>query len=334
MKYSDLLIDLTPHMQRLEQSLVEYLLTTNEPTNQVIRHIFSAGGKRLRPLFFLLFSRLFNYEKEHLYPIASVCEYIHTASLLHDDVIDNSTVRRNKPTANSIWGDQTAVLVGDLIYSAACRLMVKTAHLELIDTFAECIRLMSECELFQLDVLWKPEVSEQDYFKIVGGKTAILFEASCKTPGFLAGASREVVDAAGDFGRNLGIAFQISDDCLDLEGNEKELGKSVMADLLEGKVTLPFILGMKSETPAADQLKTNLQQLFSATSDHQQISERLMQELQASGGLELAKQMAEAYLKKAEDALTLIEKKVPGAQVLETMQCIRQIIPFILQRRA
>ncbi len=116
---------ITSDLESLEKKLVEYLLTPNEPTNQVLSHIFSSGGKRIRPAIFLLCSQLIDYDGEHKYPIASVCEYIHTASLLHDDVIDNSTLRRNKPTVNSVWGDETAVLSGDLIYSAACRLMVK-----------------------------------------------------------------------------------------------------------------------------------------------------------------------------------------------------------------
>lgn len=181
----NILAPVVQELQALEPLLIQYLLTPNEPTNQVISHIFSSGGKRVRPALFLLTAQLIGYKGEHQFPIASVCEYIHTASLLHDDVIDNSSLRRNKPTTNSVWGDETAVLAGDLVYSAACRLMVKTQSLPLIDTFAECIRFMSESELFQLELLWKIDTTQEQYSRVVAGKTAALFEASCKTPGYL-----------------------------------------------------------------------------------------------------------------------------------------------------
>lgn len=296
-------------LQALEPLLVEYLRTPNAPTNQILAHIFGAGGKRVRPGLFLLTCALVEYTGEHKFPIASVCEYIHTASLLHDDVIDNSTLRRNKPTVNSVWGDETAVLAGDLIYSAACRLMVRTQSLELIDTFAECIRFMSESELFQLDLLWNIDTTEEQSKRVVAGKTGALFEASTMTPAFLQKCPNKIARALGEFGKNLGFAFQIADDCLDYEGSTEVVGKTLVADLFEGKVTLPVILAMQlQEGHSLAQanvlelraLVTTL--LESGQADDAQKTE-LVTRVRACGGVQRAYDMAQGYAQKAAESL-------------------------------
>jgi octaprenyl-diphosphate synthase len=303
-----------PELKKLEPLLVEYLLTPNEPTNDVLRHIFAAGGKRVRPGLFLLISKLLQYGGEHRMPIAAVCEYIHTASLLHDDVIDNSTLRRGKPTANSIWGDETAVLAGDLIYSAACRLMVKTRSLELIDTFAECIRFMSESELYQLELLWRSDVTQLQYERVVHGKTAILFEASCKTPAFLAQLPASVCEDLGTFGKHLGFVFQIADDILDYVGDAAEVGKNVGADLLAGKATLPVLLGMHAEnTLPEDQQKltAGVRKVLSQGECTDQELQNLVSLVRTTGGVEAAQKVAEQHAQKARQALTRAVKELP-----------------------
>ena len=292
-------------IEELEPLLVKFLLTPNAPTNQILQHIFSAGGKRIRPALFLLTCRLINYNDEHKYPIAGVCEYIHTASLLHDDVIDNSTLRRNKPTVNSVWGDETAVLAGDLIYSGACRLMVKTRSLDLIDTFAECIRFMSESELFQLELLWKENTNSEQYLRVVAGKTAALFEASTKTPCYLKNCAPNVTLNLGEYGKNLGFAFQIADDCLDYEGNSDALGKNLVADLAEGKVTLPLILGMQNSSKYASELKKLVSQMLAADLPSEAQKCELVELVKLSEGLNLAKGMALQYAQNARSALEL-----------------------------
>lgn len=336
-----LLAPVAAQLAALEPRLVEYLLTPNDPTNQVIRHIFASGGKRVRPAIFMLTCQAIGYEGAHAYPIAAVCEYIHTASLLHDDVIDNSTVRRGKPTANSVWGDETAVLAGDLIYSAACRLMVKTGSLPLIDTFAECIRFMSESELYQLDLLWKASTTRAQYEKVVAGKTAALFEASSKTPCYLAGLPEPVTEAFGTFGRTLGFAFQIADDCLDYEGEEGEVGKSVTADLLEGKVTLPLILALELASKEGSRfegfrnLVTNILETGEAdTADKQ----ALVEGVHATGGLRDAKSIAKAYAQSGRQALqaalshlqTHDKGSAPNAQAAESLF---GLLEFVVERR-
>lgn len=311
-------------LSELEPKLVEYLLTPNKPTNQILEHIFSSGGKRIRPSLFLLCSQLINYNGEHKFPIAAVCEYIHTASLLHDDVIDNSTLRRNKPTVNSVWGDETAVLAGDLIYSAACRLMVKTRNLELIDCFAECIRFMSESELFQLELLWKTNITIERYERVVHGKTANLFEASCKTPALLNNNDEKIVNALANYGKYLGFAFQIADDCLDYQGSQNTVGKPVANDLLEGKITLPLIYALQKNDEKLHLLVNKIIESGSITHDEK---EKLIFYVRESGGLELAQNKAKEYSTLAIKSLENIKDK--NKRVLNTLN---ELTSFMLNR--
>ncbi|MCA2961483.1 MAG: polyprenyl synthetase family protein [Silvanigrellales bacterium] len=336
-----LLAPVASELVALEPRLAEYLLTPNEPTNQVIRHIFASGGKRVRPALFLLTCQAIGYEGEHAFPIAAVCEYIHTASLLHDDVIDNSTVRRGKPTANSVWGDETAVLAGDLIYSAACRLMVKTASLPLIDDFAECIRFMSESELYQLDLLWKANTTRAQYERVVAGKTAALFEASCRTPCYLAGLPASVALPFGDYGRSLGFAFQIADDCLDYEGEEDEVGKSVTADLLEGKVTLPLILALALADSGGERF-AGFRKLVSTileTGEADATAKKaLVEGVHATGGLHEAKAIAKAYVQTGRQALlsALDSLSSQGSRVSRGAPAVESLfglLDFVVERR-
>lgn len=293
-------------LKSLEEKLISYLVTPNPPTNQVIEHIFQSGGKRLRPALFLLFAKLIGYTEEHLFPIAAVCEYIHTASLLHDDVIDNSTLRRNKPTTNSIWGDETAVLAGDLIYSAACRLMVRTKSLELIDGFAECIRFMSESELYQLELLWKHSTTKEQYEKLVLGKTACLFESCTRSPGYLKNLPQNITTLLGNYGKHLGLAFQIIDDCLDYEAQEAEFGKPVQSDLLEGKMTLPLIYALQKNEKEFSILVHKIIEIGSATTaEMRSVSQFVSQ----SGALQEAKETAAHHCLLAQEALNELKQK-------------------------
>jgi octaprenyl-diphosphate synthase len=316
-------------IKTLENLLVEYLKTPNAPTNQIIGHIFDSGGKRIRPSLFLLVCQLVGYSGEHKYPIASVCEYIHTASLLHDDVIDNSSVRRNKPTTNSIWGDETAVLAGDLIYSSACRIMVKTRSLELIDTFAECIRFMSESELFQLEMLWNENITQTEYFKIVHGKTAVLFEACTKTPAFLAQLTNEESVCLAKIGFHLGMAFQIADDCFDFEGNKDIVGKNLEADLKEGKCTLPVIIAQKNNP----HLKKLVSEVFDS---HGVVSEKIdtiLNLIKQSEGILESKKIAKNHIQFAEEAIELWSVKFDRVKNEPAKKCLKDLCFFILNRK-
>ncbi len=242
---------LTPHLTSLLQA-------KTISGRHIIDHILGAGGKRVRPGLYFFACKLVGYAGEHLIPMAAVCEYVHTASLLHDDVIDNSSLRRGKPTPNKIWGDESAVLVGDLIYSRASELMAETGSLEIVRLFARAIRLMSDGELLQLEHLYNPSMPESAYYDIIENKTAVLLEAVCKAPALLAGSGAQAEDALKDFGRCVGFAFQLLDDALDYAGSDQIFGKRTLADLPEGKVTLPIILLKQHATVTELTLVENL----------------------------------------------------------------------------
>jgi geranylgeranyl pyrophosphate synthase len=242
---------LAPHLSQLLQA-------KTASGRHIIDHILGAGGKRVRPGLYFFASRLVNYKGEHLLPMAAVCEYVHTASLLHDDVIDNSSLRRGKPTPNKVWGDESAVLVGDLIYSRASELMADTGSLHIVRLFARAIRLMSDGELLQLEHLYNPSMPENTYYEIIENKTAVLLSAVCKAPAILANTGPKAEDALAEFGRCVGFAFQLLDDALDYASNDKIFGKKTLADLPEGKVTLPVILLKSLATPQETAFLENL----------------------------------------------------------------------------
>ena len=256
---SQALLPVLEDLQQLKPLLKNYLSAKTESSRKILQHVFASEGKLVRPAMFFLVSRMLSYRGKHLMPIAAVCEYVHTASLLHDDVVDSSKLRRNKPTSNSIWGDESAVLVGDLIYSTASELMANTGYLELVKIFAASIKKMSEGELLQLEHIFSLDISKETYFTVLGGKTAVLMGAACRAAGILAEAPESQKNALENFGYSLGIAFQLIDDALDYRSKQTVFGKEIYADLSEGKVTLPLILLQEQAKP--NEIEA-LQQIF------------------------------------------------------------------------
>jgi len=246
----DALSPVADDLTELGQRLASYVPAETDSAKAVLNHIFGVGGKRIRPALYFMSCRLLGYRGEHYFPIAAVAEFVHTASLLHDDVVDDSTLRRGKPTANSIYGDETAVLVGDLIYSTASEMMAATGNMEVVRTFARAIRLMSEGELLQLENVFNADIAEATYLRVLECKTAVLIEAACKSAGLLAGVPAAELDLLVRFGHGVGMAFQLIDDALDYTGSAALVGKATQADLAEGKVTLPVILLREHATPA------------------------------------------------------------------------------------
>lgn len=290
-------------LRDLEPFLLTYL--HNESHSQVahdiIKYVFVAGGKRIRPALFFLACNMVGYKGAYRQSIGAVSEYVHTASLLHDDVVDSSTLRRNKPTTNSIWGDQSAVLVGDLIYSTASRMMAQTGKLEIVESFARAISQMSEGELLQLESIFDFELSEDKYFQILKGKTGILIGTACRAAGILAEVSQKKRQALEDFGFYIGIAFQIIDDALDYASEEQTFGKKIFSDLLEGKVTLPLIAarGLAS----SDQINW-MRKVFAKPVIDMESASRIAKIVRETGGIELALKKAREYTHIALSALT------------------------------
>jgi octaprenyl-diphosphate synthase len=213
--------------------------------NQVAEYIIAGGGKRLRPLVVVVAARACGYSGRHT-EAAAIIELIHTATLLHDDVVDASDLRRGRDTANSLWGNEASVLVGDYLYSRAFEMMVDIGEMRIMDIMASATNKIAEGEVLQLMNANDPETTEQRYFDVIYRKTAKLFEAGCGVAGILAGVSKEQQDALLRYGKHLGTAFQLVDDALDYSSTSAELGKNLGDDLAEGKPTLPLIHALKN----------------------------------------------------------------------------------------
>ncbi len=222
--------------------------------NQLSHYIINSGGKRLRPAVLLLAAGATGYSGEWHRQLAAVIEFIHTATLLHDDVVDASDLRRGRDTANSIWGNEASVLVGDFLYSRSFELMVEVGNLRILDILAHATNTIAEGEVMQLLNVHEPDTTEENYLEVIRCKTAKLFEAACEIGAVLAVTDEPVTAAMRAYGRHLGIAFQLVDDALDYSANSEEIGKNVGDDLAEGKPTLPLIFAMREGNGADRQL--------------------------------------------------------------------------------
>ncbi len=236
-------------MARVDAVIRERLSSDVALIEQISHYIIGAGGKRIRPRLVLLFAEALGHEGSEPYELAAVVEFIHTATLLHDDVVDESSLRRGRATANALFGNAASVLVGDFLYSRAFQMMVSLDRMRVLEVLAEATNVIAEGEVLQLMNMHDPDLAVADYLRVIRYKTAKLFEASARLGAVLAGASREVEDACADYGRALGTAFQLVDDLLDYEGDTQALGKNVGDDLREGKPTLPLLVAMERGTP-------------------------------------------------------------------------------------
>lgn len=215
---------------------------------EVTRHLVEAGGKRLRPMLTLAAAKMCGYEGEHHVKLAATVEFIHTATLLHDDVVDESAQRRGRPTANLLWDNKSSVLVGDYLFSRSFQLMVETGSLRVLDILANASATIAEGEVLQMTAATDLKTDESIYLQVVRGKTAALFSAATEVGGVIAGASEAEVKALFEYGDALGIAFQIADDLLDYQGDSKTTGKNVGDDFRERKLTLPVIKAVAQAT--------------------------------------------------------------------------------------
>ena len=229
-------------MQAVDKLINSYITSNVTPViSELSNHLINAGGKRLRPLLTLAASDLCNYSGASHIKLAAAIEFIHTATLLHDDVVDESFQRRGKPTANILWDNQSSVLVGDYLFSKSFQLMVETDSLQVLSILADASSTISEGEILQLSAVRNIKTDESAYFKIIEGKTAALFAAATEVGAVISNVEDKEADALANFGKALGISFQITDDLLDYVGSEKVLGKNIGDDFKEGKVTLPLI---------------------------------------------------------------------------------------------
>ncbi|MBO6639481.1 MAG: polyprenyl synthetase family protein [Roseitalea sp.] len=234
-----------PGMERVNQLILDKAGSDVRMIPEVANHLINSGGKRLRPMLTIASAEMFGYQGEHHVKLAASVEFMHTATLLHDDVVDESDRRRSKPTARIIWGNQASVLVGDFLLGQAFRMMVDVGSMDALDVLSTASAIIAEGEVMQLSAAKKLSTTEDDYLAVIKAKTAALFLAAAEVGPIVAGAGSDERAALRSYGLNLGLAFQLVDDVLDYGGNEGDLGKNVGDDFREGKITLPVLLAYR-----------------------------------------------------------------------------------------
>lgn len=309
-------------MREVDRVIQERLHSEVELIGQVARYIISAGGKRVRPALLLLMCGALDCEHPQRHSMAAVVEFIHTATLLHDDVVDESTLRRGRSTANEVFGNAASVLVGDFLYTRAFQMMVAPGDLRILDVLAEATNVIAEGEVWQLMNMHDATLDEAGYLRVIRAKTAKLFEASARLAAILAGADAELEARCADYGQALGAAFQVVDDVLDYEGNAAELGKNLGDDLREGKMTLPLICTLRHCTPAqAEVIRHAIEE-----GNTEQLDE-IIQIVRSCGGLTDARRTAQAEAQRAVDAALALP-------VNKWSKALVQLASALLERRS
>jgi octaprenyl-diphosphate synthase len=241
----------------MNKILVDRLDSNVDLINQMSHYIINSGGKRIRPLLLLICAKATEYKGDYHYSMAVVIELIHTATLLHDDVVDQSKTRRGHETANELWGNAPSVLVGDFLYSRAFEIMVEPNSMSIMKILSKATNQISEGEVLQLLNIKNAKVTQAEYFKVIERKTACLFKAACQIAGILSKSDQQTINVLGSFGMHLGNAFQIIDDTLDYESDSSIIGKEIGDDLSEGKVTLPMIYALEKTKKVENKILTD-----------------------------------------------------------------------------
>ena len=308
-------------MREVDKVIAARLTSSVALVGDVAQYIISAGGKRLRPALLLLLSGALQYRGAQRFNLAAVVEFIHTATLLHDDVVDESTLRRGRPTANESFGNPASVLVGDFLYSRAFQMMVDTNNMRVMQVLADATNVIAEGEVQQLMNTHDPSLDEAGYLNVIRSKTAKLFEASARLAPILAGSPAGIEQACASYGQTLGTAFQVIDDVLDYDGNAQEMGKNLGDDLREGKVTLPLIIAMQRGNDAQRALLRRTIETGS-TDELPAVIDIVRQ----TGALAAARDAAATQARLAMDALAPLA-------VNPYTECLLQLAAQLLERR-
>jgi octaprenyl-diphosphate synthase len=309
-------------LEAIEAALSANLNPHLELVSKVAGHILFSGGKRLRPLLMVLSARLCGYNGDYDKTFSTIFEYTHTATLLHDDLVDGASLRRGKPVAHSIWGNETAVLVGDFLLARSLSIAAETGRSEIIKIIAETTEDMSQGEIHQLNRRGKLDLMESEYMDIIRRKTAVLFQGACRASAIMADAPQERETALSEYGYHLGMAFQMVDDLLDYTFDTEMLGKGVGADLREGKLTLPVIHALKQANQSDYESMANIiQDKDFSNADFQWLVERL----NYYGGIEYTQKLAGQNIEKAKAALSIFDDS-------ETKAILIDIARYTLER--
>ncbi len=284
-------------MRQVDRVIAQRLESGVPLVAEVSHYIIAAGGKRLRPSLLLLVAGALGYQDPQRFKLAAVVEFIHTATLLHDDVVDASTLRRGRPTANETFGNPASVLVGDFLYSRAFQMMVEAGEMRIMQILADATNVIAEGEVLQLMNMHDAALTEADYLRVIRSKTAKLFEASARLAAVLAGVDPATEARCAEYGQALGTAFQVIDDALDYDGDITEMGKNLGDDLREGKATLPLIVAMQRGDAAQ---RAMVRGAIESGSTEQ--LPRIIEIVRATGALDATRQAAAAEAQRALDA--------------------------------
>ncbi len=312
MKLEQLYTLIGPDMQAVDNVIRERLHSDVLLIRQVAEYIINAGGKRLRPALILLSSGALGYRGSHHHELAAVIEFIHTASLLHDDVVDESDLRRGRETANTLFGNAASILVGDFLHTRAFQMMLDVGDLRIMQVLSEATNIIVEGEVLQLMNCHDTDVSEERYLQVIRYKTAKLFEASSQIGAILGQATPEIEQALAEYGMRLGTAFQLIDDVLDYSGAEAETGKHLGDDLAEGKPTLPLIYVMQNGTAEqADCVRKAIE------NGGREDFPAVLAAIRATNALEHTKKKAEAEARRAAEAIQCLPASTYKDSLLE-----------------
>ncbi|MDR3392620.1 MAG: octaprenyl diphosphate synthase [Sulfuriferula sp.] len=292
---------LAADMQRVDEVIRARLHSEVALVSQVSEYIIASGGKRLRPALVLLSAGALNYRGAHHHELAAVVEFIHTATLLHDDVVDESALRRGRETANALFGNAASVLVGDFLYSRAFQMMVGVGQMKVMEVLSDATNVIAEGEVLQLMNCNDADISEDDYLRVIRYKTAKLFEAAVRLGAILGGADAATETAMAHYGMHLGTAFQLIDDVLDYSGDHAEIGKNVGDDLAEGKPTLPLLYLLKNGTAEQAQMVRH-----AIENGGLEVFDPILAAIQAGGALDYTRAQAQREVALAIAALSVL----------------------------
>lgn len=298
----DLLDSIKMTMERLEGELIEQLKSRVPVAFNIGAHIMNSGGKRIRPQLCVISARMGGYEGLDSIKLSGAIECIHTATLLHDDVVDMADTRRGRPSANTLWSNEMCVLGGDFILAKAFSALTSIGNLRILQIVSRATERLSEGELFQMMNIGNINLSEKDYFQVIADKTAILMEAACRGGAILGNLAAEQEDALASFGFNLGMAFQMTDDVIDYKSDKETMGKTPGKDIEEGKLTLPLILGLKK---ASDSDRNVIKKMIEDKSMSDEKLIWLREFLDRTGGISEALEVSRGRLTQAVDKLSI-----------------------------
>ena len=324
MIFSEIMNLLSSDLEEVEKEIKKNFYSDVVLIPDVSEYLSSSGGKRIRPLLLLLSSRACGYSGHKAIKHSCVVEFIHTATLLHDDVVDGADVRRGNPSANSKWGNEASVLVGDFLFAKSFELMSSEEDTRIMKTMSEACTLLSECEVLQLINLYNTDITEKEYLKVVFRKTAALIAASCKLGAILSDSPNHIIESFNSYGENIGYSFQLIDDALDYTGNENETGKKIGNDLIDGNITLPLLHLLSSiDEIRKERLKKIILESKVILEEDQSFVLKLMDEYDS---VAYTRNLAKRYAENAKSSLSVIEKS-------ENLDSLISLADFIVDRK-